>query len=72
MQNVRENNSHTHKRQIDVSRGKLSMDASPYTSHERTFQVAGNIGQGFFLLRFKRTGRNTDNDTDDIGNVSSR
>ena len=28
-QNVKENNPHTHKRQIDVSRGKLSMDASP-------------------------------------------
>ena len=28
-QNVKENNPHTHKRQIDVSRGKLNMDASP-------------------------------------------
>ena len=28
-QKVKENNPHTHKRQIDVSRGKLSMDASP-------------------------------------------
>ena len=29
-QNVKENIPHTHKLQIDVSRGKLTMDASPY------------------------------------------
>ena len=28
MQNVKLNNPPTHKRQIDVSRGKLSMDAA--------------------------------------------
>ena len=28
-QNAKENSPHTHKRQIDISRGKLSMDAPP-------------------------------------------